>query len=107
MTEEALIQFYLAHQWLVLPLFLIFVVGLAIFWFGGLVAALVALGNKQWLWGIPSIFLGPLTGLPYALLYGEAKYAKTLMLRGLALMLAALLLFLLLWFFTRGAGPAG
>ncbi|GAA5523904.1 hypothetical protein Maes01_00453 [Microbulbifer aestuariivivens] len=98
MTQDALIQFYLSNQWLVLPLFLLLVVGLAVFWFGGLIAALVALGNRDWLWGIPSIFLGPLTGLPYALRHHEAAYAKMLMLRGLAMMLAALLLLLLLWF---------
>lgn len=98
MNEEALIQFYLANQWLVLPLFLVFVAGLAICWFGGLVAALVALGNQHWLWGLPTILLGPITGLPYALLHSEAEYAKSLMLRGLALMLAALILALLLWF---------
>lgn len=100
MNTDTLIEFYLAHQWVVLPLLLLFITGLAICWFGGLIAALVALGNKHWLWGIPSVVLGPITGLPYALLHPEAEYAKSLMLRGLALMLAGLLALLVFWFFA-------
>ncbi|MFI2810683.1 MULTISPECIES: hypothetical protein [Microbulbifer] len=101
MNQQALIEFYLAHQWLVLPVFIVLVIGVALLWFGGLVAALVALGNRQWLWGIPTIILGPFTGLPYALLYpGRAEYARTLMLRGLAMVLGALVLLLLIWLFA-------
>ncbi|WP_237058633.1 hypothetical protein [Microbulbifer sediminum] len=101
MDKQALIEFYLAHQWLVLPMFILLVIGVALLWFGGLIAALVALGNRQWFWGIPTIILGPFTGLPYALRYpGRAEYARSLMLRGLALALVSLTILLLIWLFA-------
>lgn len=101
MDQQAVIEFYLANQWLVLPVFILLVIGVALLWFGGLIAALVALGNRQWLWGIPTLILGPFTGLPYALTYpGRAEYARSLMLRGLVLALASLLLLFLVWLFT-------
>ncbi|WP_253868724.1 hypothetical protein [Microbulbifer sp. THAF38] len=59
-------------------------------------AALTALGNKHWIWGIVTIFLGPITGIPYALRYKEAEYARSLMLRGVWILLIGLIIFVLI-----------
>ena len=102
MSVKELLEVYLAHQWAFIPLIMVFVIGLTLFWFGGLLAGLTALGNKQWLWGISSILLGPLTGLPYALLHREAEYPKSLMVKGLGLLLAVLVLTIIVWFVVSG-----
>ncbi|WP_193165527.1 hypothetical protein [Microbulbifer hainanensis] len=102
MSVKELMEVYLAHQWAFIPLIMLLFIGLTLFWFGGWLAALTALGNKRWLWGISSIFLGPLTGLPYALLHKEAEYPQSLMVKGLGLLLAALVLTIVVWFVVSG-----
>ncbi|WP_323843962.1 hypothetical protein [Microbulbifer magnicolonia] len=91
MSEKEFLEIFLANPWLFIPAFVVFVAGVTLCWFGGIAAALTALGNKRWAWGIPSIVLGPITGLPYALIYKEAEYPKSLMLKGLGLMLIAVI----------------
>ena len=95
--EQELLKVYLANQWLAIPIFITLVIGVTLFWFGGLMAALTALGNNRWGWGLASIVLGPITGLPYSLIYKEAEYPKSLMIKGLLLLLAGLVLVLILW----------
>jgi len=97
MLENELVKVLLSNQWLTIPVFIVFVVGLTLCWFGGLVAALTALGNKRWFWGVFSIVLGPITGFPYAMIYREADYARSLMIRGLLLLLVSLLAVGFLW----------
>ncbi|WP_234995040.1 hypothetical protein [Microbulbifer donghaiensis] len=99
--EKELMEVFISHQWITIPVFIVLVIGVTLCWFGGLVAALTALGNKRWLWGIVSIVLGPITGLPYALIYREAEYAKSLMLKGLALLLGGLLAACVVWLAYR------
>jgi len=70
-------------------------IGLAFCWFGVLTAALTALGNKRWIWGISTIILGPITGIPYTFAYKEADYPRSLMIKGLSLILLAGLLYLI------------
>ncbi|WP_346838097.1 hypothetical protein [Microbulbifer sp. SAOS-129_SWC] len=92
MTEQQLLEIYLANPWWMIAAFIVFVVGFTLCWLGGLMAALTALGNNRWGWGLLSLVLGPFTGLPYALLYKEATYPKSLIVNGLLVILAALLL---------------
>lgn len=99
--EQELVEIFLSHQWVTIPIFILLVIGVTLCWFGGLVAALTALGNKRWLWGIASIVLGPITGLPYALIHREAEYARSLMVKGLALFLAGLLAAAIAWIAFR------
>ncbi|WP_242523583.1 hypothetical protein [Microbulbifer salipaludis] len=98
--EHKILEVFLANQWLTIPIFIILVIGFTLFWFGGLMAALTALGNSRWVWGLSSIVLGPITGLPYALIYKEASYAKSLMIKGLICLLAGLVLSLVAWAIT-------
>lgn len=95
--EKGLLEVVLANQWITIPIFIVLVIGFTLCWFGGIVAALTALGNKRWVWGILSLLLGPITGFPYALIYREAEYAKSLMIKGLALLLIALAAAGLVW----------
>ncbi|MFD1215958.1 hypothetical protein [Microbulbifer celer] len=95
--EQEILQVFLANQWLTIPIFIVLVIGITLFWFGGLMAALTALGNDRWGWGLSSIVLGPITGFPYALIYKEATYPKSLMIKGLLFLLAGLVLSLIAW----------
>ncbi|WP_231758515.1 hypothetical protein [Microbulbifer elongatus] len=95
--EHEILRIFLANQWLTIPIFIILVIGVTLFWFGGLMAALTALGNNRWGWGLSSLVLGPITGFPYSLIYNEAEYPKSLMIKGLLFLLAALALSLLAW----------
>lgn len=70
-------------------------IGLAVCWFGVLIAALTALGNKRWFWGISTIILGPVTGIPYTFAYKEAEYPRSLMIKGLSLISFACLIYLI------------
>lgn len=97
MLEKELLEALLSNQWITIPIFIVFVIGFTLCWFGGIVAALTALGHRRWFWGILSIVLGPVTGLPYAVIYREADYAKSLMVKGLLLLLVALLAAGVLW----------
>lgn len=63
-------------------------------------AALTALGNNCWSWGLTRLVFGPFAGLPYGLLYEEATYPKSLMLKGLVVILVALLLAGVVWLAT-------
>ena len=98
--EHEILKVFLANQWLAIPIFIILVIGITLFWFGGLMAALTALGNNRWVWGLLSIILGPITGLPYSLIYKEADYPKSLMFKGLIFLLAGLVLSLITWAIT-------
>jgi len=69
--------------------------GLAVCWFGGLIAALTALGNKRWFWGISTLFLGPITGIPYTFAYEEAIYPRSLMIKGGGLILLSGVIYLI------------
>lgn len=95
--QQEILNAFLANQWLTIPIFITLVIGITLFWFGGLMAALTALGNERWAWGLSSIILGPLTGLPYSLIYKEAEYPKSLMIKGLLCLLAGLALSLVAW----------
>ena len=95
--EHEILKVFLANQWLTIPIFIILVIGITLLWFGGLMAALTALGNNRWIWGLSSLVLGPITGLPYALIYKEADYPKSLMIKGLLFLLAGLALSLVAW----------
>jgi len=95
--EHEILKVFLANQWLTIPIFIILVIGITLLWFGGLMAALTALGNNRWIWGLSSLVLGPITGLPYALIYKEADYPKSLMIKGLLCLLAGLALSLVAW----------
>lgn len=95
--QQEILTVFLANQWLTIPIFIILVIGFTLFWFGGLMAALTALGNNRWGWGLSAIILGPITGLPYALIYKEATYPKSLMIKGLICLLAGLVLSLIVW----------
>lgn len=69
-------------------------IGLAVCWFGGLIAALTALGNKRWFWGIATLIFGPITGIPYTFAYKEAVYPRSLMIKGGGLILLAGIIYL-------------
>lgn len=69
------------------------VLAIAVTWFGVLVALLVALGKRQWLWALPMILLGPIVALPYTLMEPDAAYARRLVVTGLVLAVPAVLLF--------------
>jgi len=97
MTKQQIIELYISHPWLMLPAFIVFVIGITLCWFGGLLAALTALGNNRWGWGLLTLVLGPFTGLPYALIHKEATYPKSLMLKGVAIIAVALLLAGIAW----------
>ncbi|MDP5208569.1 hypothetical protein [Microbulbifer sp. 2205BS26-8] len=92
MTETEIVEIFLAHQWWSITALVVCVIGVTLCWFGGLMAALTALGNRRWVWGIATIFLGPITGIPYALKYQEAEYARSLMLRGVWVFLVGLVI---------------
>ena len=98
--QQEILKVFLANQWLAIPIFIILVIGITLFWFGGLMAALTALGNNRWGWGLSSIVLGPITGLPYSLIHKEASYPKSLMMKGLLCLLAGLALSLVAWAIT-------
>ncbi|WP_255463486.1 hypothetical protein [Microbulbifer sp. YPW1] len=98
--EHEILKVFLTNQWLTIPIFIILVIGITLFWFGGLMAALTALGNNRWGWGLSSLILGPITGLPYSLIHKEADYPKSLMLKGLMFLLAGLVLSLVAWAIT-------
>ena len=87
----------LANQWLLIIAFVIAVAGITFCWFGGLMAALTALGNKRWIWGICALILGPLAGFPYSLIYKEADYPRVLMIRGFMALAAAILIVGIVW----------
>ena len=95
--EQEILKVFLANQWLTIPIFIILVIGITLLWFGGLMAALTALGNNRWGWGLSSIVLGPITGFPYSLIHKEAEYPKSLMIKGLICLLAGLALSLVAW----------
>ncbi|WP_246068455.1 hypothetical protein ACONUD_13225 [Microbulbifer harenosus] len=95
--QEEILKVFLTNQWLTIPIFIILVIGITLFWFGGLMAALTALGNNRWGWGLSAIILGPITGFPYSLIYKEASYPKSLMIKGLIFLLAGLMLSLIAW----------
>ncbi|MBY6210612.1 hypothetical protein KUV95_03545 [Microbulbifer agarilyticus] len=97
MNQQAILEFFISNQWITIPAFVILVVGVTLCWFGGLMAALTAIGNQRWVWGLVTIFLGPITGIPYSLLYREAEYPRSLMMRGLLIVLAALVIFAIAW----------
>ena len=90
--DHEILKAFLANQWLTIPIFIILVIGVTLSWFGGLMAALTALGNNRWAWGLSSLVLGPITGLPYALIHKEASYPKSLMIKGLIFLLVGLAL---------------
>ena len=56
--------------------------------FGSLIALLTALSNKKWAWGISMLFLGPITAIPYTMIYKEAEYPRSLMLKSLMALVA-------------------
>ena len=95
--EHEILKVFLTNQWLTIPTFIILVIGVTVSWFGGLMAALTALGNNRWVWGLSSLVMGPITGLPYALIHKEASYPKSLMIKGLISLLAGLVLSLVAW----------
>ncbi|NRQ41578.1 hypothetical protein HRH59_03220 [Rheinheimera sp. YQF-2] len=101
MTEKAFVEFYLSQQLFLMPLIILFSAGLTMLLFGSMVAALTALGNRNWLWGIAILLSGWVAGLPYSLLHKHADYAKSLMLKGIAVigvsLVAACVLWLLVW----------
>lgn len=97
MSEKAFIEFYLSEQLFLVPLIILFSVGLSGLLIGGLVAALTVLGNKNWLWGIAILLSGSVAGLPYSLSHQYACYSKSLMLKGLSIVIVSLLATYLLW----------
>ncbi|BBM01792.1 hypothetical protein [Microbulbifer sp. GL-2] len=101
MTETEIVEIFLANQWWSIIALVVCVIGVTLCWFGGLMAALTALGNKHWIWGIITIFLGPITGIPYALRYKEAEYARSLMLRGVWVLLVGLVIAVLVLLLGR------
>ena len=80
-----------------IPAFIVSVAGVSLCWVGGLMAAITALGNSRWDWGLLTIFLGPVTGIPYCLIFKETDYPKSLMFKGLAAILLALVLVGVAW----------
>lgn len=80
-----------SNQWTIFIVVITGAIGLGVCWLGVLFALITALGNKRWVWGISIIFLGPITGIPYALTNKEADYPKLLMVRGLILSIPALI----------------
>lgn len=67
----------------------VLVIGIVVCWVGSLVAMLTALGKKRWFWGIPMLFLGPLVALPYSFVDSDADYAKSLIVKGLVVVVLA------------------
>ncbi|WP_096084543.1 hypothetical protein [Agaribacterium haliotis] len=66
--------------------------GLALAFVGTLMAMLMALGKKQWLWGI-ACFFPPLPSLVYSFIYRrENNYAWQLLASGYALIIVFVLL---------------
>ncbi len=101
MAEKAVIEFYLSQQLFLVPLILLFSVGLSLLLVGCMVAALTALGNQQWLWGIAILLSGCVAGLPYSLLHQYAWYSKSLMLRGISMVVVSWLVTYVLWLLVR------
>ena len=84
------------NQWTIAIFATTAIIGLGVCWFGVIVALITALGNKKWLWGISMLFLGPLTGIPYTIISKEAEYPKSLMTKGVLLILPGLILLLVI-----------
>ena len=68
-------------------------IGIAVCWFGVLIAAVTALGNKRWFWGLSTFLLGPITGIPYTFIYKEADYPRSLMIKGVGLLAISSLIY--------------
>ena len=75
-------------QWTIGIVAVVGIAALTVGWFGSLIALLTALGNKKWAWGISMLFLGPITAILYTMIYKEAEYPRSLMLKSLMALLA-------------------
>jgi hypothetical protein len=72
--------------------------GLGLWFMGTVFAIVVALGDpqlgwKRWLWVTAMVLLGPLAAIPFAMAHPQAKYARSVLLKGTALLLPALLFY--------------
>jgi len=90
---------FFSNQWSIAIFASVGIVGLGVCWFGALVALVTALGNKKWLWGVAILILGPVAGILYSIIYNEAEYAKSLMIKGGLLLLPGLIFVLFVWLF--------
>ena len=93
-------EFLLSNQWSVVIFATLTVIGLGICWFGVLVSLVTALGNKMWWWSAGILLLGPIVGIPFAVVYKEADYARSLMIKGGILAMPGLVFGLYIWLFT-------
>ena len=76
--------------------------GIAVLFFGSLVAMLAALGNRQWFWFVGIIFTLPVASTLYSTrLTGEQRWVLRMLVAGW-LMLLPLLLFLSVIFIDNG-----
>lgn len=90
---NTLLEFYIEHQWLALPLAMLSAVGVGILWMGWLSLMLTAFGQRRWLWGF-AILLLPVPASPcFALRYPALNpWANRLVLWGLLLAVPILVL---------------
>jgi len=90
-------EIFLTNQWTIATFATTGIIGLGVCWFGVLVALVTALGNKKWLWAISILLLGPITGIPYSIISKEGEYAKSLMIKGVLLLLPGLSFLIANW----------
>lgn len=88
----------ITNQWVMIIGAITGVAGVAVCWFGVLVAMLVAFGNKRWGWGILIFMFGPFFGIPFAFVYDKAEYARSLMIKGVLISIPALVLLSIMLF---------
>ena len=84
-------ELILLNQWLIMSVFILTVFGIAVCFVGVISSAITALGNKKWFWGISILILGPITGIPYSIISKEAAYPKSLMVKGVLLLIPSLI----------------
>ncbi len=90
---NTLLEFYIEHQWLALPLAMLSAAGVGILWMGWLSLMLTAFGQRRWLWG-GAILLLPVPASPCFALRHPAldPWADRVVLGGLLLSLPILVL---------------
>ena len=94
-------EFIMGNQLVLTLLLVLFFIGLGVLLIGSLMATLVALGNKRWLWGLLSLLLGPFVSGPYCVIHKEADYPRSLMFKGVVFMILSALLIAVLWFYAQ------
>ena len=73
-----------SSDFLVASMLILFAIGISMIFFSLLISLTTALGEKQWVWGILMLLVGPIAAIPHSLLYWpKTKYAGKLSLIGL------------------------